>query len=602
VIKLRDYQEGALEAITASESKRQLVALPTGTGKTVVFSSLIQRLGRDAGWDGPGGAFSALILAHRDELLQQAADKLTQVAPELAMSIGFVKAKLNDTRMPVVVGSVQTLAVASRLQQMPEWFDLIIVDEAHHATAPSYRRILDRYPEALVVGFTATPERHGKKGATLNTVFDDMVYARSIEEMIRQGYLADLRAIRVTLEDLNLKAVKKSGGDFQAEALGSAMEDAHALEHAVEAWREHAEGRRTIAFFPTVATSIAAAALFREAGVRAQHLDGETPAEHRRAIIAALAAGDVDVVCNVGVLTEGFDEPSLGCILIAAPTQSRIKYAQMVGRGTRLYPGKDDCLILDIAGVSGSLSIQSVGTLFGLKRDPKPGERATDAVDREAEEELAEAQAAHDAEAAAKAQAELDKRRRRAAAADLFHRDKIHWQRHGERWLVGLRENFIVCEPTGAGSFRVLLMMKNKMRVVAKNLDFGYASGVAEQMIRDASAIALVNKEAPWRQQPASPGQLRRLRAIAKASGVEAPVPATKGEASDLIDAAEAAGRLERWDAVLREREQRSYLRCAACGSSQSIVLTPEGPCDLCGGELVEQGRVLPVPEVRTRR
>jgi ATP-dependent helicase IRC3 len=139
MIGLRDYQEECLDAIAASPSKRQLVALPTGTGKTVVFSSLIQRRAR-------AGSFSAMILAHRDELLQQAHAKLAAVAPELALSAGFVKAKLNDTHAPIVIASVQTLASQRRLDAMPERFDLIVVDEAHHATAASYRKIIDRYP------------------------------------------------------------------------------------------------------------------------------------------------------------------------------------------------------------------------------------------------------------------------------------------------------------------------------------------------------------------------------------------------------------------------------------------------------------------------
>lgn len=559
MITLRDYQEEAIEAVCASTSKRQLVVLPTGTGKTVVFSSLIGRRAAEVSSLGTVKPHSALILAHRDELLQQASDKLVAVAPELAMSVGLVKAKANATHAPVVVASVQTLAVDARLSQMPAHFDTIIVDEAHHATAPSYRKILDRWPDALVVGFTATAERHGK-GATLNTVFEDLVYARSLEEMIRQGYLCDLRALRVELEDLNLKKVKRSAGDFSATALGNAMEDAHALEHAVAAWQEHAAGRKTLAFFPTVATSQEANALFRAAGIRSAHLDGTTELGLRRSIIGALAAGDLDVVCNVGVLTEGFDEPSLECILIACPTQSRIKYAQMVGRGTRLYPGKDDCLILDIAGVTGRMSVQSVGTLFGLKRDPKPGERATAAADREAEEELAEAKARDDAEAQKKAQAELDRRRRRAASADLFSRDKIHWLRHGERWVLGLGAQYVVIEPLTASSYRVLLLMKRPedgrevARVVAKNLDFGYASGVAEQLVREKGSIALANKDAPWREQPPSPGQLRRLKRMAKDQGVPVPEPATKGEASDLIDAALAAEKLERLDRALAAR------------------------------------------------
>lgn len=534
-ITLRPYQNDALAAIAASSARAQLIALPTGTGKTVVFSELVRRRGG-----------TALILAHRDELLQQAGDKLRMVAPELAMSIGLVQAGQDDVGAPVVLGSVQTLASRRRLARLPTDFRTVVIDEAHHATANSYRAIIAHCSGAeLIVGFTATPERHDR-GSDLRTVFDAMPFARSIERMIRDGYLCDLRAERITL-DLDLSKVKKSGGDFQAEALGQALVAAHGVEHAVAAYLKLARGKRCIAFFPTVATSLAARDAFVAAGVRAEHVDGTTPRDERRGILRHLSTGQVELVCNVGVLTEGFDEPSLGCILIAAPTRSRIKYAQMVGRGTRLYPGKTECLILDLAGVSDDLTIQSVGILFGLRKPPKPGETATQASDRERAEEIEQEVERHE-----QVQISTLKPTIKSRPVKLFKRDDIHWQTIGERFVVGLKgETLIVLDPQEAG-WRVLLMSERGYRVAAENLDLGYAQGAAEHLIRTSGTVSLADREAPWRQLPASAGQRGKLWHM----GVSCPAGATRGQAADLITEHSAAERLVRFD--------RSTERCPA--------------------------------------
>lgn len=526
MLSLRPYQEDAIDAIGASAARTQLVALPTGTGKTIVFSELIRRRGG-----------TALILAHRDELLTQAAAKLATVAPELALSMGTVKGERDETAAPIVLASVQTLAHTRRLERLPRRFDTVVIDEAHHATAPSYRRILEHTSlSPLAVGFTATPERADSD--SLASVFDELVFARSLEEMIRAGYLCDLRALRIELADLDLRRVKKSRGDFQAEDLGRAMEAAHAVEHSVAAWTEHAHHKRTIAFFPTVALAHEAAAAFRDAGYDADAVDGTTPTDRRRHILAGFSSGDIEIVCNVGVLTEGFDEPGIECVLLCTPTKSRIRYAQMVGRGTRTAPNKTDCLILDLAGVTETLGLQSVGALFGLEAEPAPGETATAARDREL------AKAAEESEAEAQRQ-RLEVERTAAREVRLFDRDSIHWLHSGERWVLGhAGDTLIVLDPQGSGAWRVLLMGPSLARIFARNLDLGYAQGVAEEIIRREKAIALAHTDAPWRRKPASDGQRRYLRRL----GQRPPDDATKGEAADLITTAIAAERLERFD------------------------------------------------------
>jgi ATP-dependent helicase IRC3 len=243
-ITLRPYQEEAIEAINYASGAgiaRPLVALPTGTGKTVIFSHLIdQRAGR------------SLVLAHRDELIRQTVDKLLLVNPDCA--VGVVKAEENELFAPVVVGSVQTLSRPNRLEQMAPDFDTIIVDEAHHAPAPTYQRVMEylgcfKSDGPLTVGFTATPERADKVG--LGEVWERIVYQKPLIDMIMSGYLSDLRAVRVSLQ-INLDQVHTRGGDFVESELESALLSADAPEHVVAVYQEHAVGRKALVFTPTV--------------------------------------------------------------------------------------------------------------------------------------------------------------------------------------------------------------------------------------------------------------------------------------------------------------------------------------------------------------
>jgi ATP-dependent helicase IRC3 len=243
-IALRPYQEEAIDAINDAAEvgiTRPLVALPTGTGKTVIFAHLIgQRRGR------------SLVLAHRDELIRQAVDKLLMVNPDF--NLGVVKAEDNEVSAPVVVASVQTLSRPNRLEQLDCDFNTVIVDEAHHAVADSYQRILEHVgslaPDGpLTTGFTATPERADKIG--LGQVWEKIVYQKPLLDMIREGYLCDLRAVRVSLQ-VNLDAVHTRHGDFIESELEGAMLNADASIHVVQAYQDHAVGRKALVFTPTV--------------------------------------------------------------------------------------------------------------------------------------------------------------------------------------------------------------------------------------------------------------------------------------------------------------------------------------------------------------
>ena len=353
-LKLRPYQAEAISAIEDAERRgvrRPLLGLPTGTGKTVIFAALIRRRGG-----------SALVLAHRDELLVQATEKIRQVDP--AAQLGLVKAEANEVAAPVVVASMQTLARESRLARLPRRFQTVVVDEAHHATADSYRRVLDWVDGSpLLLGVTATPER--ADNASLGEVWDEVVYSRSLLEMIRAGYLVDLRGLRVRLA-VDFSRVRVSHGDFVDADAAAALTAADAPAHACAAYLEHAPGRKALLFTPTVDLAHLMAKAFRERGVAAEAVDGTLPLEQRRAILARLRTGETKVVANCAVLTEGFDEPSVDCVIVARPTRSRILYVQMIGRGTRTFPNKRDCLIVDLVGATERHDLLTLPQLFGL--------------------------------------------------------------------------------------------------------------------------------------------------------------------------------------------------------------------------------------------
>lgn len=388
----RGYQAEALARTAQAEAegvRRQLGVAATGLGKTVIFVLLAQQRGG-----------RTLVLVHRDELVRQAVGKVRELWPDV--QVGVVKAEANDVHAQVVVASVQTLARPNRLRQLlapftdgdrllgrADPFDLVVVDEAHHATADTYQAVLDAlhagHPERLatpdevsaghelglvpegplLLGVTATPDRGDGKG--LDDTFDRIVWNYDMLWGIRSGYLADVRGLRVTLDHLDLSGVKVRRGDYEAGAAGKAMEDADAPELIVKAWQQHAPERRTLVFTPTVEVARLVADEYQHAGVAAAYVHGGTPLDERRAILRAYSSGQLQVVANCAVLTEGYDEPRTDCVVVARPTKSRALYTQMVGRGTRRHPDKADLLVLDVVGATAEHSLVTVPSLFGVE-------------------------------------------------------------------------------------------------------------------------------------------------------------------------------------------------------------------------------------------
>jgi superfamily II DNA or RNA helicase len=536
-LALRPYQEQAITAIEDALERgiqRPLIVLPTGTGKTVVFAALIARRGG-----------SALVLAHRDELLRQAADKLIVADRTIGLGVGFVQADRDDTHAPVVVASVQTLARQARLERLPRQFDTVVVDEAHHAGARSYRRIIAHLGASpLILGVTATPQRSDGR---LGEVWQEVTFQRGIAEMIQAGYLADVRGIRVGLEAVDLDNVAQSGGDYDADALGDALEQASAPQHVLAAYQRHAAGRKTAVFVPTVTLAHTVARVFTDAGIAAEALDAGTPYEHRHGILERLRAGQTRVVVNVGVLSEGWDEPSLECIVIATPTRSQVKYAQIAGRGLRTFPGKTDCLIIDVVGVTDRLDLQTLPRLFGLRAQPKPGVTVTEALER---------QAADDAPATnptdKKTKVEGSMRSRQVSVLGPRGRDRgLHWLRHARFWLLSAGQGTILAlGPVRDGDgdrWAVVRMDRDRHEILARDVDLAYAHGIAEDHVRALGAHRLADPRAAWRRKPISDAQAQTLRR----QGIPVPAQATKGDASDLIALAEGARRLQ---TLIRQR------------------------------------------------
>jgi superfamily II DNA or RNA helicase len=382
VIELRDYQ---IETVAKLENSplnvtRSLCVMATGGGKTIVFAALLDRLLQ------PGQR--GLVIAHREELLQQARDKIALAAPSLHVEIEQASSfasrthpalSLTENRdRSVVVGSVQTMR-GKRLEQWPrDAFRIVVIDEAHHATAESYIDLLTHFGcfndtnATRLIGVTATPGR--TDGIGLSAVFDEIAVSYGIRDLIKRGHLAEIRARQVQTET-DLRDVKVFAGDYAQGQLEEAVNNERRNLAIVSAYERYGNGVQAIVFAAGVKHSHAIADIFNGRGIPARSIWGAMEKDARAEAIASYHAGQTRILTNFGVLTEGFDSPGTGCIILGRPTKSELLYTQMIGRGTRLHPGKDHLLVIDIADVASGKSLASVATLFGLppKFNPQGG-------------------------------------------------------------------------------------------------------------------------------------------------------------------------------------------------------------------------------------
>lgn len=336
-MELRPYQQEAEKAVFAEweqGNKRTLLVLPTGTGKTVVFAKITERCVKNGE--------RVLILAHRAELLEQAADKIKKVTG-LKCAVEKAEESCIGSWYRIVVGSVQTMMRQKRLNQFDtDYFDTIIIDEAHHCISDSYQRVIDYFSEAKLLGVTATPDRGDMKN--LGKVFESMAYEYSLSLAIKEGFLSPIKAQTIPLK-LDLTEVGTQAGDFKTSDLGTALEPY--LYQIANEMKKYCDGRKIVVFLPLVKTSQKFCNILNENGFKAVEINGNS--DNRSEILNDFNSGKYNVICNSMLLTEGWDCPSVDCVVVLRPTKVRSLYCQMVGRGTRLSPetGKTELLILD---------------------------------------------------------------------------------------------------------------------------------------------------------------------------------------------------------------------------------------------------------------
>lgn len=334
-MELRPYQQEAKDSIFKEWENgihKTLLVLPTGCGKTIVFAKVTEECVRRGS--------RVLILAHRGELLEQAADKIAK-ATGLMCATEKAEETCLGSWFRITVGSVQSMMRESRLSRFPDdYFDTIIIDEAHHCISDSYQRVLHHFPEARVLGVTATPDRGDMKN--LGQVFESLAYEYTLPRAIKEGYLSPIKAVTIPLK-VDLTSVGVQSGDFKAGDLGTALDPY--LEGIATEMEKYCRDKKTVVFLPLVKTSQKFRDILNAHGFQAAEVNGES--QDRAEILQEFDVGRYNVLCNSMLLTEGWDCPSVDCIVVLRPTKVRSLYCQMVGRGTRLFPGKDHLLLLD---------------------------------------------------------------------------------------------------------------------------------------------------------------------------------------------------------------------------------------------------------------
>ncbi len=534
---LRDYQKECLEAIYEGYKRgirRALVSLPTGSGKTVIFSEFPRYFRMKK---------QMIVLAHRAELLDQAKDKITRANPGLKVEVEQAD-RIASPESDVIIASVPTLgrADSKRLVALdPDRFFLIIVDEAHHSTAETYKRILEYlgvfHPETqkLLVGFTATPKRGD--GVGLNEVYQEIVYSKPLPDMINDGYLSPVAGYRVET-DVDLTRVKTRMGDFVTSQLSSAVNIEARNRIITKVYHDYLKGKKSLCFCVDVAHALSVAAAFKREDISADAITGDMDTERRGEILQSFSKGDIDVLANCMVLTEGYDEPSVEGIILARPTKSSLLYTQMIGRGTRLHPGKENVTVIDIVDVTKGHSLATLPSLFGLSPDFNLEGHTTD----EAREAIRWVEANRPWVPVEKASSLTDLRYR-CTKIDLFdlktpdeviYYADFAWVSLGGGYKLSLSKGRrITIMPTILENYEIALFDKGVERIIFEKKDLPSAIYEAENFIKNEynDLIPLLSLYSKWRNQPATEKQL----AILLSRNLDVPKGITKGQASHLI-------------------------------------------------------------------
>lgn len=536
-LELRPYQKEALDAIVHAESNgitKQLVVLPTGAGKTILFSTLpsIRR-----------NSLPMLVLAHREELLLQAKEKIHSANPDL--TIGIEQAENKAGNVDVVIASVATLGRNNTpriLEYDKSYFKTIIIDEAHHAAAPSYKRIVEYFNAPFILGVTATPQR--SDSTRLTDVFQEIVYYKSIQNLIEDGWLCPLVGYRVNTKT-DISRVEIQNGEYNQSQLEDEVNNPERNAGIVAAYNSLANLTKTIVFAAGVDHARTLAKEFEKNGTSVRVIVGTTPSDERRQILSDFRSGSVHVIVNVGVLTEGFDEPSLQTIILAKPTRSTLLYTQIVGRGTRLYPGKPHCTIIDISDTTKGKKPIGLPTLLGLPPDFDLQGKSFTEVAKEYEELKAycpgEAVRVLSPEDIKLAYSRINLFMPPPPNEYIAQYSKFVWAETAEndyRLSINNKESIrIHIDPLGR--WAVKLLMRTDFTIIDERV-LGYVQDIREAFARSdkwiinnrSASVSLIDSTSVWRSDAPTDKQKRLLKSM----GVPVTSDMTKGTASMIID------------------------------------------------------------------
>jgi superfamily II DNA or RNA helicase len=510
-----------LEAYEKDKSGYEIIVIPTGGGKTICFGQAANNIQKLYGGN-------VLIIAHRDELLDQAADKFRMIRPESI--IGKVGSGVHEYGGEVIVASIQTICRPEHIKKLQSiGFTLIIVDEAHHIASPSYQKVIEALPEAFVLGVTATPDRLDKKDILKGK---QPLFSKNIIDMAAEGYLCNFKAIACQTHT-TLDNVGTSMGDFNEGELSNAVNTPARNNLIVQKYKEHANGKRAAAFCVTVGHAEALCDTFNENGTPSAVIKGSTPIEDRKQIYHDFHIGKIKVLCTVMVLTEGWDEPLVEVIILARPTQSRGLYVQMFGRGLRLAPGKKVCILLDITDNCLNHRLSPQNLRKAIVKHINDQETLLEALEREKlESEERQIQVR-----------KLKEKRLKDIHIDLF--EKLEWKElpNGVYLLeIGPEKHKIALTPSTSNPDLYYVALKRAptfqfQKLTDNPLPIDWAQQEAEKRARlimsEPRGIALVDPSSPWRGKPISEKQkgMLKLYRIPYTEGM------TSGQASDLIDA-----------------------------------------------------------------
>jgi len=548
-IRLRDYQDACIDAsLSAYERgvKRQLISSPVGSGKTVTMCFLYPRIASLVNKNDPKRK-QVILAAHREELCDQLERTTKQINPNLSVSVEK-SSQHADPESDVVVVSIPTIgrSGSQRIRKFnPDKLAVFVIDECHHAAGGTYINTLDYFglkapnPKAASLGFTATPSRHDKVG--LKHAYDEIVYHKSMLALMEEGYLSALRCLKIQTS-VDITDVKTNRGDFATGALASAVNIEERNSLIIKTWNKYALDRdSTLIFAVDVKHAISLRDAFVENGVDADVVIGATDSPVRKKTFEAFKNGKIPVLVNVGVYTEGADIPNIDCIMLARPTKSPLLLTQMCGRGLRLFPGKKDCLFLDIVDSLRKGSLMTVPSLLGL--DPEFDFKGADAISsiKAVEKAIAQSPSAIKAtsvESAEKIASQSFNPFEMKPDPEIAKFSSNKWSSLGEdHWAIDLKDlGYFEIVENALDLYEVFWHKKNGTLVnVCREWNAQKAFNAADDEISKLAPKnirSIVDANASWRSLPATEKQLEKL----KKWKVFVRPGLTRGDASDLMD------------------------------------------------------------------